>query len=263
LTDQTTSVTDLSSIAGLDLALDPTNLALEFGPDVVHPEGERRLLDDVRLTLATPDASGPEHLYTIYMGICARPDLEALERQALLYGAVVYNHGEIGRERLRSQGHIHSRKPGTDLRYSEVYEFWTGHGFVYLQKECAPEVTRALLVPVGPGDKVVVPLGWVHLTVAAPNEILSFGAWCATENELEYAQLRALGGPAHFVLGSGEVVPNPRYRRVADVETVAPGDLPLLDVPTDRPIYSAWQEEPSRFDFLPQPELVRHAWNSL
>jgi glucose-6-phosphate isomerase len=254
---------ELETISGLDLALDREALTLQFGPDVDHPPGERRILDEVRPMLADPAAAGPEHLYTIYMDVCARGDHAALQGQGLLYGAVVYNHGVVGEERLRSQGHIHSLEPGTGLRYSEIYEFWTGHGFVYLQKECEPVVTRALLVPVGPGDKVIVPLGWVHLTVAAKNDVLSFGAWCARDNQLEYEQLRAVGGPAHFVLADGEVVPNARYEHVPDVDVVAPGDLPLFDVPTDTPIYSAWKEDPTRFDFLPRPELVRGAWDRL
>jgi glucose-6-phosphate isomerase len=229
----------------------------------VHPDGEQRRLAEVRATLADPEASGPDRLYTIYMDICRAEDHTALVGQSLLYGAVVYNHGCIGRERLRSQGHRHSRKPGTELRYSEVYDFWAGHGFVYLQKECDPVVTRALLVPVGPGDKVVVPLGWVHLTVASDHEPLVFGAWCAREGRLEYSELRALGGPAHFVLADGEVVVNPRYAAVADVEVVAPNDLPLLGVPNNLPIYRAWQESPGLFDFLPQPELIEQAWATL
>src|SRR5439155_15388142 len=156
-------------------------------------------LDDVRAMLADPQATGPERLYTIYMDIYRAEDGPALQEQGLLYGAVVYNHGAIGQERLRSQGHIHSEKIGVGLRYSEVYEFWTGHGLVYLQKELAPEVTRAFLVRVGPGDKLVIPFGWVHLVVTEGDEVLSFGAWCARENVLEYEELRTLGGPAHFV----------------------------------------------------------------
>jgi glucose-6-phosphate isomerase len=255
--------TDLQSVSALDVALDARELAFAFGPDVVHPQGEPRFLDDVRATLADPAASGPEHLYTIYMDVCRAEDHAALVDQSLLYGAVVYNHGLIGRERLRSQGHRHSRKPGTGLRYSEVYEFWAGHGHVYLQKECGPVVTRALLVPVGPGDKVIVPLGWVHLTVASTDEPLAFGAWCAREGKLEYDELRALGGPAHFVFADGDVVPNPRYEQVAAVEVVAPRDLPLLGVPYDLPIYRSWQEDRGRFEFLPRPELVEQAWAEL
>lgn len=253
----------LQSASGLDVTLDAEALTLAFGPDVVHPEGEQRRLAEVRPALADREAVGPAHLYTIYMDICRAQDHPALVDQSLLYGAVVYNHGRIGRERLRSQGHRHSRKPGTELRYSEVYEFWTGHGHVYLQRECDSVVTRALLVPVGPGDKVVVPLGWVHLTVASDREPLAFGAWCAREARLEYDELRALGGPAHFVLADGEVVANPRYAAVAEVEVVAPNELPLVGVPNDVPIYRAWQQSPGRFDFLPEPELVEQAWANI
>jgi glucose-6-phosphate isomerase, archaeal len=254
---------DLRAQSGLDVTLDNGALGLAFGHDVIHPEGEQRRLAEVRATLADPEASGPEHLYTIYMDICCGGDLPALVEQSLLYGAVVYNHGQIGRELLRSQGHRHSCKPGTELRYSEVYDFWTGHGFVYLQKECDPVVTRALLVPVGPGDKVIVPPGWVHLTVASDHEPLAFGAWCAREGRLEYDEFRSLGGPAHFVLADGEVVVNPRYSSVAEIEIATPAELPLLDLPSDLPIYRAWQESPGLFDFLPQPELVTHAWAEL
>jgi glucose-6-phosphate isomerase, archaeal len=251
---------DLQAVSGLDLRLDEGDLTLRFGDGVEHPDGERRRLDDVRASLADPTAAGPDHLYTVYMDIARRQDLPALHDQGLLYGAVVYNHGTIGRELLRSQGHIHSEKPGTGLRHSEVYEFWTGNGFVYLQKECGPDVTRAYLVPVGPGDKVVVPFGWVHLTVNAGPEVLSFGAWCARDNKLEYDELRALGGPAHFFLPDGGIVPNPRYRTVPEPVRVAPSDLPLLDIPYDRPIYTSWRERPSLFDFLPNPERLGDIW---
>ena len=254
---------DLRAASGLDVSLDDEVPALRFGGDVIHAEGEHRRLSDIRATLADPEASGPDHLYTIYMDVCRARDHGALVEQSLLFGAVVYNHGTLGPERLRSQGHRHSRKPGTELRYSEVYEFWAGHGFIYLQRECDRVVTRALLVPVGPGDRVIVPLGWVHLTVASEHETLAFGAWCARDGLLEYDELRALGGPAHFLLANGEVATNPRYASVAEVEVVAPDSLPQFGVPADLPIYRAWQESPGLFDFLPKPELVERAWAEL
>jgi glucose-6-phosphate isomerase, archaeal len=254
---------DLGSRTGMDLWLDPERLALSFGPGMTHPSEVHRTLDDVRSMLQDPTAQGPKDLYTIYMDIGRTQDLEALEAQGLLYGAVVYNHGTVGGERLRSQGHIHSEQPGTGLRYSEVYEFWTGRAYVYLQRECAPEVTRAILVEVGPGDRVIVPSGWVHLVVTLGDEIVSFGAWCARDNRIEYDGLRALGGPAYFVLADESVSVNARYRSVADIEYVSPADLPDFDIPTDRPIYGAWQDDPRLFDFLPTPELGRARWAGL
>jgi glucose-6-phosphate isomerase, archaeal len=172
---------DLSAVSGLDLRLDSARLRLEFGPEIAHCAPEIRTLGQVRPMLEDQEADGPDHLYTIYMDILRRQDRDAVHAQGLLYGSVIYNQGTIGPERLRSQSHIHSQKPGTTLRYSEVYEFWTGTGFVFLQKESAPVVTRAYLVPVQAGDRLVIPFGWAHLVVTGEGA-LSFGAWCARAN---------------------------------------------------------------------------------
>lgn len=254
---------DLTHVSGLDLRLNEERLALDFGPQLIHPAGEIRRLDQVRASLEDPQATGPDHLYTIYMDIARQQDLPALEAQGLLYGAVVYNAGTIGQERLRSQGHIHSEKPDTGLRYSEIYEFWSGHGLIYLQKECAPEVSEAYFIPVRAGDKVVIPYGWVHLVVTLGNEILSFGAWCARANQLEYGPLRALGGPAYFVQADGSLRKNPRYTSVAEARYLRPEELPTLGIPSDRPVYTSWLEQPELFTFMANPEVTGDIWANL
>jgi glucose-6-phosphate isomerase len=251
---------DLTAISGLALHLDESTTALEFSPGIVHPAGEKRTLSQVRSMLQDAQAQGPEHLYTIYMDIARQEDIASLREQGLLYGAVVYNSGTVGQERLRSQGHVHSVKPGTGLCYSEVYEFWTGKGLVYLQKECASRVSRAFIVPVKAGDKLVIPFGWVHLVVTQGDELLSFGAWCARENRLEYELLRALGGPAYFFQADGTLKKNPRYEVVADVQYAKPDDFPTLGIPTDRPIYTSWREQPERYRFMAYPEMVGDIW---
>jgi glucose-6-phosphate isomerase, archaeal len=261
--DQETPVKDLTRNSGLDLRLNEADLRLDFGPEVLHPAGEIRHLDQVRASLEDPQATGPDHLYTIYMDIARRDDLDALHAQGLLYGAVIYNAGTIGQERLRSQGHIHSEKPGTGLRYSEVYEFWSGQGLIYLQKECAPQVSEAYLIPVNAGDKVVIPYGWVHLVVTLGEQVVSFGAWCARANQLEYAALRALGGPAYFVQADGSLRKNPQYQRVAELRYLSPDDLPTLGIPRNRPIYTSWQEQPEIFNFMANPEVTGDLWANL
>lgn len=251
---------DLTQQSGLDIRLDEPQLALDFGQEVAHPEGEKRTLAQVRPMLEDPNAQGPEHLYTIYMDIFQKEDEPALHQQGLLYGTVVYNSGVLGAERLRSQGHIHSEKPGTGLRYSEVYEFWTGHGLVYLQKECAPQVSRVYLVEVRPGDKLVIPFGWVHLVITQGSEILSFGAWCARKNQLEYEPLRRLGGPAYFPHADGSLKKNPQYEHIPSVIYARPADFPLLGIPQDRPIYTSWQQTPELYDFMANPEKIGDVW---
>jgi glucose-6-phosphate isomerase len=254
---------DLTSASGLDIRLDPERLALEFGPGIGYPPAEIRRLAQTRLMLKDGVADGPDHLYTIYMDIYRHEDRELLHDQRLLYGAVVYNHGTMGRERLRSQGHVHSEKPGVGLRYSELYEFWTGHGYVFLQKESTPVVTRAYLVRVKAGDRLVVPFGWAHLVVTEGDDVLSFGAWCARDNRLEYGQLRALRGPCWYFLADGALEANPRYTQAPPVCRITAGDLPSLGIPRDQPIYTSWRAHPRLFEFMANPEKVGDVWADL
>jgi glucose-6-phosphate isomerase len=251
---------DLKEVSGLDLRLDAERLTLQFGPGMDHPAAEIRTLDQVRPMLQDTDARGPDHLYTIYMDILRQEDRAALYEQGLLYGAVIYNHGSIGRERLRSQSHIHSRKPGTELRYSEVYEFWTGQGYVFLQKESAPVVTRAYRVRVQAGDRLVIPFGWAHLVVTGDDGVLSFGAWCARANKLEYDRLHALGGPCYYFLSDGTLMANPRYSRVPPAAELHARELPSLGIPADRPIYSSWKDNPDLYRFMACPETIGDIW---
>jgi glucose-6-phosphate isomerase len=251
---------DLRSVSGLELEIDQRDLTLVFGPDVVGPSPEKRSLSQVRSMLEDPDAAGPEHLYTIYMGVSRRDDVQPLAQQGLVYGALVYNYGSLGKERLRNQGHIHSKRSGTELRYSEIFEFWTGHGYVYLQKEAAPDVTRAVLVEVAANDKLVVPFGWVHLVVTLGEEVLSFGAWTAADNRLEYDEVRQLRGPAYYFHADGTVVKNSRYHTVPNIEYAKPADFPSLDIPSDRPIYTSWREHPELYTFVASPEVIGDVW---
>ena len=106
---------DLSHYAGFEVRLDPEELTLAFGAGITTAPVTVRRLDEVRPLLRDPDAAGPDHLYTIYMDIRVPGFAEALRAHGLGYGAVVYNHGALGGEALRSQGHVHSAPAATGV----------------------------------------------------------------------------------------------------------------------------------------------------
>jgi glucose-6-phosphate isomerase len=162
----------LTSRAGFAVSLDPETLSLAFGPGITTAPVVVRSLDEVRPLLRDPQAAGPEHLYTIYMDIRVPGISDALRAQGLGYGAVVYNHGALGEEALRSQGHVHSTAPVTGLAYSELYEFWHGRGLVYMQDSATAEV----------GDVIVVEAGEEHHLVGdMEHPIVNLWLHCANE----------------------------------------------------------------------------------
>jgi glucose-6-phosphate isomerase len=251
---------DLGRVAGFPVHLDPSELTLAFGPGVSTAPVAVRRLDEVRRLLRDPAATGPEHLYTIYMDIRVPGHAEALRSLGLGYGAVVCNHGALGGEALRSQGHVHSAPASTGIAYSEIYEFWHGRGLVYMQDSATASVSDVIVVEAGPGDKVVIPPGWAHATVNLGRSAMAFGAVYALEAQLLYEPLRALRGTAHYVLADGTLEPNPRYRAVPSARRQAPHEIPEHGIGHGRPALSG---ELSPLDLVSRPERYPALWSRL
>ena len=251
---------DLSRHAGFEVRLDPEELALAFGVGITTAPATVRRLDEVRPLLRDPDADGPDHLYTIYMDIRVPGLSEALRENGLGYGAVVYNHGALGGEALRSQGHVHSVSPETGAGYSELYEFWHGRGLVYMQDSATLDVGDVIVVEAGPGDKVAIPPGWAHATVNVGDEPMAFGAVYALDAQLLYDPLRRLQGTAHYVLADGSLEANPRYRTVPQPRRMAPHRIPEAGIESGRPALAG---DAARLAFVSRPERYPRLWSRL
>ena len=251
---------DLARYAGFPVELDATALSLTFGTGVTTAPVVVRRLDEVRGLLRDPLADGPDHLYTIYMDIRVPLRAEALRALGLGYGAVVYNHGSLGGEALRSQGHVHSAPAATGVAYSEIYEFWHGRGLVYMQDSATADVSDVIVVEAGPGDKVVIPPGWAHATVNTGDGPMAFGAVYALEAQLLYEPLRRLQGTAHYVLADGTLEPNPRYRSVPEARRQAPHEIPEHGIGHGR---AALAGELAPLDLVSRPERYPAVWERL
>jgi glucose-6-phosphate isomerase len=254
---------DLSKYAGIGVQFEAETLTLSFGSGVTTAPVTVRSLDDVRPMLRDPECSGPEHLYTIYMDVKAPGVTEALGGRGLGYGAVVYNHGVLGREFLRSQGHVHSVAPETGVGYSELYEFWHGRGLVYMQSSGEDEVEDVIVVEAGPGEKVAIPPGWAHATVNIGDEPMVFGAVYAPAAELLYEPLRRRGGTAHHVLADGTLEVNPAYRRVPEARRQSPHTFPELGIAPGQPALVALGRDESCLDFVSRPDAFPGLWERL
>jgi glucose-6-phosphate isomerase, archaeal len=256
-------VIDLGQYAGFEVQFVPKALRLAFGPGVTAAPATVRHLDEVRPVLQDPEAAGPDHLYTIYMDVRAPGVTDPLPGRGLGYGAVVYNHGTLGREFLRSQGHVHSAPPETGVGYSELYEFWHGRGLVYMQSAVEAEVDDVIVIEAGPGDKIAIPPGWAHATVNVGDGPLVFGAVYAPAAELLYEPLRRRQGTAHYVLADGTLEPNPAYRRVPTPRRRPPHVFPERGIEPGRPALAALVQDASALDFVSRPEAFPVLWERL
>jgi glucose-6-phosphate isomerase len=255
---------DLKFDPGIAVAPHPSGVGFIYGEDVFGPVAENRRLDDIRPSLLDPACAGPEIVYSIAMDVGKQKDRALLQSLHLLFGVVTYAAGTLGREPVRSQGHIHKVSPHSRWSTPEVYEIWSGQAVIYMQEYAEEQAGRCFAVTAGPGDVVIVPPGWVHATISArPDEPLTFGAWCDREYGFVYDGVRRHKGIAWFPVYNdrNELVwqANPRYLP-SELVCKAPADYAALGIRKDKSIYRTFEASPETFCYVPCPQLKQEVW---
>lgn len=248
------------------LSVFPTDkpMGFSYGKDVFGPEVENRKLDDIRKSLMDPQSNGPEIVYTIAMDVGKNEHRTLLNDMHLLYGVVTYAAGKLGKEPIRSQGHMHKISTYSGWSTPEVYEIWSGEAIIYMQETADDEPGRCFAVYARPGDVVIVPPYWVHATISAnPDEPLTFGAWCDRDYGFYYDKVRAHNGIAWFPVFNDENkiewIANPAYKK-SELISKSPNSYEQLGIQKNESIYETFEENPDTFLYVPRPQLKEEIW---
>lgn len=253
---------------GFDIRPTADGMGFIYGEGVFGPEVENRSLDAIRKSLMDPQCTGPETVYAIAMDVGKVEHKPLLDKLHLLYGAVAYAQGRLGKEPVRSQGHIHAISSFCAQSTPEVYEIWSGKAAIYMQEDADDNPGRCFAVMAGPGDVVIVPPGWAHATVSlsqSNDDPMTFGAWCVRDYGFDYKGVRAHGGIAWFpVYKDGKSLvwePNPAYSK-SELIIKTPGDHPELGIVKGEPIYKTFEKDPNTFLYVVDPSLKKDIWTN-
>jgi glucose-6-phosphate isomerase len=250
---------------GLNITVKTNPLDFQYGDDCFGPKVENRKLDDIRKSLMDPNCDGPETVYSIAMDVGKKKHMEQLKKQHLLFGVVTYASGKLGREPIRSQGHIHKKSVyGQNWSTPEVYQIWSGKAIIYMQEFIEDDPGKCYAVCAESGDIVIVPPGWAHATISADKETpLTFGAWCDLNYGFEYEKIRKYKGLAWFPLldekGNITWINNDQYEQTV-LTIKKPRNYTELKIKSKESIYSQYEKNPDLFLFVPKPYLKRHIW---
>lgn len=234
--------------------------AAVFGP----PQAEQRHLKDVLHSMADPEATGPEIVYSIAMDVGLENDRADLLERELLFGIVAYADGSIGKEPVKSQGHIHSISKACQMSTPEVYEIWSGEAIIYMQERAMDDPGHCYAVRAKAGEVVIVPPGWAHCTInASKTKRMIFGAWCVRDFGFEYDEVRAHNGLAFYPkfddLGTIIWEKNPSYQANELIEK-SPREYTEFAINSKLPIYRQYEQDKSKFDFVVRPDLCKEKW---
>lgn len=250
---------------GFDIQPVYSPLGFEYGQGVFGPDVENRSLESIRKNLMDPRCQGPEIVYSIAMDVGNQKDKQAMLDRNLLYGAVTYAKGTLGKEPVRSQGHIHAISKSCGMSTCEVYEIWSGAAYIYMQETAQDQPGRCFAVYAEPGDVVIVPPGWAHATIVADTtQNLTFGAWCVRDYGFDYDDVRAHKGVAWFpIVNDNKIhfVANECYEK-SDLIVKEPRQYTEFGIQKGIPIYQQFIKNPDMFMFVSQPQLAKEKWQN-
>lgn len=240
-------------------------LGFQYGQECFGPIVENRSLKSIRKNLMDPTCDGPKTVYSIAMDVGRNIDKKKMLERNLLYGAVTYAKGTLGKEPVRSQGHIHAISPSCGMSTCEVYEIWSGEAYIYMQETAHDNPGKCFAVYAKPGDVVIVPPNWAHATIVADvNQNLTFGAWCVRDYGFDYEEVRAHHGVAWFPIVNNnkiDFIANQSYEK-SKIVIKKPRLYKEFKIEKGKSIYQQFVEEPDKFLFVSHPQLAKNIWEN-
>lgn len=259
---------DLSQKAGIPIRLDQEKMLIKFEEDLRRITPDVRRLSQAREVLFSPSVETDEDLYFMYRGVGREKEIDILQRHNLRYDLTLLKPLLIGREYNKTVGHYHPEAGDSHITYPEVYEVITGEAHYLLQKVTAgPEgqvVEQAFVVEAHPGDKVLIPPGYGHITINPDlNEPLLMANITASGFKSIYEPIKEMRGGAYFELGDGQWIKNSHYLKVADLNFVKAFEHQAIGLTGQMPLYSSCVQGASSFRYLTHPFEYTGLWKEI
>lgn len=243
---------DLSSKSGLDVKIDGAKLI--YDQSIFEVEPKARSYEEAKEVYLEKGAKAQD-LYYMYRYFEATKDLKTFEEHQAEYDITVLAPGKIGPEPIKTVGHYHGLVPGTEITYPEAYEVIEGEITYLLQsKPNADNEVDVVIVEAVAGDKVVVPPNYGHIS-------MNRGENVAVESNVQMRDLPASADYGSFAERNGAALyydgenwlENYNYV-VRSKKTVKPKEKPGWGLTKNKPLYTAFIENPEKFKWLTEPQ---------
>ena len=227
---------------------------LEFGgrrrdPDVRWLYDMRDVLYDQKWAASAENVE----LYYMYRDLyLSNADRDRLIDLGIRYDITIIPPRMLGCEYVKTVGHFHPDVPGESVSYPELYEVLEGEAHYLLQKR---DLSDVAIFVASPGDKVLIPPNYGHITINASNKRLKMANFVARDFSSLYGSIGKMAGGAYYYTKDG-FIKNERYSNAPPLRiTKAPGNdlLKRLGLSKSREMYPNLRIEGS-FAYLTSPE---------
>ncbi len=260
------------TLSGLPLQWDEQNRKLVFdrGMDQIDPSlRTMKEMSDVLFERENAFGQGEDFetpLYYMYRDLHLEEHRLLFREEGIRYDVTVLIPGALGKEYVKTAGHYHPIKPGTNCTYPEIYEVLHGRAHYLMQKprdfeDPAAGIDEVIVVAAEPGDKVLIPPGFGHITINPGFNFLVMSNLVADDFNSIYEPLRNMGGAGYFeIVPEDEAqkkpvfVPNYRYTSLPPLCFTRPVKLTNFFLTKEIPQYRSFIQRHQCFDFLTSPE---------
>jgi len=237
---------DLQKTSGLPIKLDK-NKQIIFSPEANKVEVDIRTYNEIKDVLMQPFAASKKtKFYYMYRNLCLNKNKAHIADNGLRYDITVIPGIKIGKEFNKTAGHFHKLVPNTNLTYTEVYEVLYGEGHYLLQKN---DNTDFILIKAKPGDKVVVPPNYAHVTTNPTNKVLVAANWMALASKSNYNSIKNKKGLMWYYTTDGWIK-NKNYSKTIEPREAKPKQVKEFGL-TEKPMYFT---DLPKLDFLKNPQ---------
>ncbi len=249
---------DLLEKTGIPISLEKASL--KFRSPLKAQMVSQRSIGDMRDFLKEREAFfGKKAAYYMYRTVCLPQHRALFEKEGLRYDITVLESGLIGKEFVKTIGHHHPKKTGTDSFWPEVYEVIKGKALYLIQKPSGPgRIGQAFLIECAEGEKAIMLPGFGHVTINPLNRPLVVANIVSDKFESVYGDYRKNRGACYYIVESeGKIteVKNNSYKKIPPLLKAKPKELPELGLEFSRPLYSLFTQETARFRWLSSPEI--------
>jgi glucose-6-phosphate isomerase, archaeal len=252
---------DLYGNSGLPMQLDGSGKLL-LDPTVVVNEYRTRILDELTPVYLDQEAcKGKQVAYEMFNGVFAVKDQDKLKALPVSYELTLFPAMKIGREYVKTLGHIHKPDPRSGIDHPEICEVVFGRAhflFMKLNPDCA-SAAEAFFVDVRAGEKIIIPPGYEHLTINPGPGPMLFSDVVSREVGGNYERMKTARGAVYLeVDGNGlpTFFPNPQYHSHPTLRQVQVKEFPAIRLTSTEALYTTFVKTRAQdWEFLWRPEL--------
>lgn len=250
---------DLEKISGLPLLLNEEGKLNSTNDGFCLPTPALRKVEDLLSVLSCNTDMDPSQIaYYMYRGIFLKEHDCLFKETGLRYDITILLPGVLGKENVKTLGHYHSRPEFSSYSYPEVYEVLHGEALYVLQKKNGESILDMILVKASPGEKLLVPPDYGHVTINIGNTPLVMSnlmASNATSVHREYLEKK--GAAYHVFVDNNHGLKydgNNRYGPLPSIREVTPKLNESLGLFAEFSLYQSFVIAPYRFKYLVSPQ---------